>query len=195
MHLSAWEQAWQRVVDRHAILRTSFVWEGVDEPLQVVYQQVKIALEQYDWRGLSAAEQKERLQAFRRAERARDFDLSQAPLMRLAVIRSDEDAYQFIKTYHYLLLDGWSRALLWKEIFAFYETLCNGQDIEMEPLPSLSKLHRLDQTTGFIPSGKVLEIDAQKASRLRHLWCGIRFPEIYQALRKAMSSKKVSYQG
>jgi acyl carrier protein len=133
LRVSAWEQAWQRVVDRHAILRTSFVWEGIDEPLQVVHQQVKIALEQYDWRVLSAVEQKERLQAFYRAERARDLDLSQAPLMRLAVIRLDEDSYQFIKTYHYLLLDGWSRALLWKEIFAFYEALCNGQVIDMGP--------------------------------------------------------------
>ena len=33
LNLSAFERAWQQVVDRHPVLRTSFHYKGVDEPL------------------------------------------------------------------------------------------------------------------------------------------------------------------
>src|SRR5687768_4749268 len=39
---SSFELAWREVVERHPILRTAFIWEGVKEPLQVVRQKVKL---------------------------------------------------------------------------------------------------------------------------------------------------------
>src|SRR3990172_8465745 len=60
----AFERAWQRVVEQHPVLRTSFRWEGLDEPLQQVHHQVRLPLEQQDWRGLSAKERENRLHAY-----------------------------------------------------------------------------------------------------------------------------------
>src|SRR5262249_49946033 len=45
--------AWQRVVDRTPVLRSSLVWDGVDEPLQVVHRGVSVPVAYHDWRGLS----------------------------------------------------------------------------------------------------------------------------------------------
>src|SRR5579872_884226 len=49
-------RAWQLVVSRHTILRTAFVWEGIAEPLQQVYDSVQLPSEILDWRGSDAAE-------------------------------------------------------------------------------------------------------------------------------------------
>src|SRR5881227_1867738 len=54
-------QAWQTCIARHPVLRTAFLWEEVDEPVQVVERQVQAELEQLDWRTLSPDEQRERL--------------------------------------------------------------------------------------------------------------------------------------
>src|SRR5437868_3167992 len=64
LNAEAFERAWQRVVDRHAILRTAFIWKGVEKPLQVVGRQVSLPVEREDWRGLSRDSRDERLEAY-----------------------------------------------------------------------------------------------------------------------------------
>src|SRR5262245_35180320 len=83
LDIDAFERAWQRVLDRHAVLRTAFVWEDVDEPVQVVHQQVPLPVTRVDWRDLARPEQQTRLADFREADQRLGFDLSLAPLIRL----------------------------------------------------------------------------------------------------------------
>jgi hypothetical protein len=132
LNISAFERAWQRVVDRHPILRTAFHWEELEKPLQVVHRRVSLPLEQQDWRGLSAVEQQQRLAEYQKADRTRGFDLTQAPLLRLALFQVAEDSYHFVWSYHHLLLDGWSLPLILKEVLAFYEAFSRGRDLRLE---------------------------------------------------------------
>src|SRR5688572_11028139 len=69
LNVEAFKRAWQSVVDRHAILRTSFVWEGVKEPLQVVQHGLKVKFREEDWRGCTPAEQRRILEELLREER------------------------------------------------------------------------------------------------------------------------------
>src|SRR3982074_202923 len=46
---AAFERAWQRVVDRHSILRSSFLWEELEKPQQVVHRRVVLPIEKQDW--------------------------------------------------------------------------------------------------------------------------------------------------
>jgi NRPS condensation-like uncharacterized protein len=149
LNILAFERAWQRVIDRHPILRTAFVWEDLDEPVQVVCRGVELPLEHQDWRGLSPVEREERLEKFLQAERARGFELSQAPLMRLALIRMADRIYQFVWSHHHVLLDGWSLPLLIQEIFTFYEAFCQGHEIHLEPSRPY-KDYFLAPTAGYI---------------------------------------------
>jgi amino acid adenylation domain-containing protein/non-ribosomal peptide synthase protein (TIGR01720 family) len=127
------ERAWQKVLDRHTILRTSFHWEGLDKPLQVVNRNVKLPLEYLDWSGLSAAGQEQRLEAFLKADRERGFELSQAPLLRLTLIALTEGALYVVLSLHHLLLDGWSTDLVFKEAAALFEAYGRGEEADLPP--------------------------------------------------------------
>src|ERR1700750_695592 len=56
LEVAAFERPWQRVMDRHPVLRPAFVWETLKKPLQVVGRHVRLTLEQHDWRELSGDE-------------------------------------------------------------------------------------------------------------------------------------------
>ena len=131
-HISAYERAWQTVIDRHPILRTSFFWEGLDNALQVVQQAVKMPITQYDWRGLSSSEQQDRMEAFLKEDQSRGFELSNAPLMRIALILQSNDTYQIVWSRHHLLLDRWSRSLVLQELLAFYDAYRQGNELHLE---------------------------------------------------------------
>ncbi|GAB1541056.1 hypothetical protein NUACC21_37260 [Scytonema sp. NUACC21] len=132
LNVLAFQRAWQMVVDRHPVWRTAFVWENIEKPLQVVGRRVKLPWEQHDWRSLSPVEQQEKLEAFLEAHRVQGFKLSKAPLMGIALLQMDEKTYQFVWSYHHLLLDGWSLSLVFKEVFAFYSAYCEGKDLQLK---------------------------------------------------------------
>ncbi|HEX7241499.1 MAG TPA: condensation domain-containing protein, partial [Longimicrobiaceae bacterium] len=129
----AFRRAWREASARHSILRTAFFWEGLDEPLQVVRGRVEVPVEAPDWRGVPAAELEARLEAWLREDRARGFDLHAAPLARVTCLRTGEREHRCVWSYHHLLLDGWSAALCLREVFALYESLCEGADPRPEP--------------------------------------------------------------
>ena len=131
---AAFVSAWKRVVERHAILRTAFVWEEIEEPVQVVHEDIALPFEEVDWRHLSAAEQEDRLQAYLAEDWRRAFELTSAPLMRLVLFRVGERAYRFVWSSHHLLLDGWSKGLILSEVLAFYENIRQGRELDL-PAP------------------------------------------------------------
>src|SRR5579859_672897 len=121
------QTAWQHVAQRHAILRTSFHWQKLSKPLQVVHEQTQLPVEEHDWQGLSPQEQSQALQSYLQSDEQHVFNLPEAPLMRLAVMRLSQETYQIVFTWHHILLDRWSMDLLFAEWFYVYECLLRGQ--------------------------------------------------------------------
>ncbi|HEY0735279.1 MAG TPA: amino acid adenylation domain-containing protein, partial [Herpetosiphonaceae bacterium] len=129
----AFIRAWQHVVDRHAILRTSFFWENLEKPLQVVYRSAELPIEHDDWRDLPSEEQSARLDAYLAADRQRGFDLGSAPLMRLLLARVAADEHRLVWSHHHILLDGWSLPLLLQEILVCYESFRRDRTPQLDP--------------------------------------------------------------
>ena len=131
-NVTAFKQAWSRVIERHAVLRTFFTWEQRPKPLQVVLNQMQLPWDQHDWRGLAPVEQEERFDSLLREERQRGFDLSAAPLLHLTLVQLADRRYRFLWSFHHMLLDGWSMPLLLKEIFRFYNAYRDGRELNVE---------------------------------------------------------------
>jgi hypothetical protein len=128
LNVTAFKHAWQQVVNRHTILRTSFYWEELDKPLQVVHRQVQVPVEYQDWQKLTPLKREERLKSFLESDRLNSFDFSQAPLMRVAIIRIQERAYYIVWSNHLIILDGWSYFLVFEDVIKIYEAYSCGEN-------------------------------------------------------------------
>ncbi|WP_179956952.1 non-ribosomal peptide synthetase [Amycolatopsis anabasis] len=134
LHTGEFQRAWQQVVDRHPILRTSFHWRDEGLPLQVVHAKAELPLEILDWRDIPADEQQDKLQAWLDRERVEGFDLTKAPLMRISVIRSEPEKWLFVWRLSHLLMDGWSFGLAVTDLIEAYRAQCLGHEPNWGPM-------------------------------------------------------------
>jgi amino acid adenylation domain-containing protein len=129
---AAFERAWQEIVKQYPILRTSFHWQGLSKPLQVVHPQAALTIHRQDWRNFSEPEQEERLGNYLAQDRELGFDLAKAPLMHLAAIRTAEDEHLVVWSFHHILLDGWSAQLVLRDFNNIYDVACSGRTFGLE---------------------------------------------------------------
>jgi amino acid adenylation domain-containing protein len=135
LRVEAYARAYQRVVDRHAILRSAFVWEGVPRPVQVVAREARVPVTRLDWRGVEETAWRARLDALLREGREQGFDLRRAPLTRLTFADLDGGRTLVVLAIHHALLDGWSLAVVQSEMDAFYRGELEGRLPALPPAP------------------------------------------------------------
>ncbi|MCF5227698.1 AMP-binding protein, partial [Pseudomonas syringae] len=117
--LHAWAAALQQVIDRHDILRTSVVWEGLESPQQVVWRRAELTLQAVDFEAEdSQISVIDRLQR-RYDARSHRLDLAQAPLMRLVRARDSSSGETVaILLFHHLVLDNTAMEVVSREMQA-----------------------------------------------------------------------------
>nr|MDP9121542.1 condensation domain-containing protein [Acidobacteriota bacterium] len=125
------KEAWVGLLERHAVLRTSFHWQEVAHPVQLVARRVGLPWEELDWRRLGDAERKGSMEELLRTDLERGFDLAAPPLIRLTLVRTGDAAHELIWSFHHLILDGWSLLLLLRELFSVYAGLCRGRSPQL----------------------------------------------------------------
>jgi amino acid adenylation domain-containing protein len=128
------EAAWQAVCERTPVLRTSFHWETIAKPVQVVHRRLRLPFERHDWRTTAPEAQDAQLAAFLEADAARGVRLDEAPLTRVALIRVAADRWQFVWTFPHILLEGWSASIVVDDVFAAYRALRGGA-----PMPAVTR--------------------------------------------------------
>ncbi|HYC27408.1 MAG TPA: condensation domain-containing protein, partial [Chitinophagaceae bacterium] len=131
VNADAFEKSCQYLLSRHSILRSGFYYDAFKIPVQCVYRDVAMPLEILDYRHLDAEEQKRAVKDYEDADKQRGFDFRKAPLMRIALIRLSQERYCMIWSWHHIMLDGWSMAVLMENFLSIYEALLAGQEPEL----------------------------------------------------------------
>src|SRR6266700_1586648 len=131
------KKVWEKIVDRHSVLRTCFVWEGQEHPVQVVKHRVKLPYQELDWRAYTQPEQKQKIDAFLLDDRRKGFDFTHAPLLRITLIRTGDEVHELVATSHHIIVDGWSSSILVRELQFLARELGQNQKAEFacEPAP------------------------------------------------------------
>ena len=135
LHVSAFKEGWERIIQRHAILRTQFMWQDLNEPLQVVWRELSLPWAEYDLSNLSPELQEAHIATILEEDLQRNTKLDSAPLFHLILIKRAYDFHQLVWNVHHALLDGWSTAIVVQEVFQFYEAIRQGQELEL-PVPT-----------------------------------------------------------
>lgn len=142
-------ESMQKLVDRHDSLRTSFVYEEMDQPLQVVLRQRELPFYSEDIRHLPSREkQEEYLEAYKKQDRLQYFDLTHDCLIRAAVFQLSDQEYEFIWSCHHIIIDGWCLKTIEYEFFAYYGHAREEKKLELPPAPQYKKyIQWLDQSS------------------------------------------------
>ena len=127
LRLAGYRSAWQRLADRHPVLRTSFHMDALPEPLQRVAPFARLAWTEHDWRALPAEAREEGLRRFLIEDRFTPFRLENPPLSRFALFRFADEEYRLVWTSHHALIDGHARRILLREVFEDYDAQVAGR--------------------------------------------------------------------
>jgi amino acid adenylation domain-containing protein len=152
------EQVISQLTLRHPVLRTSFDLSHYSVPLQLVHSSAPVPLAVEDLRGLDGDAQELAISEWMEKDKARGFDISQAPLLRFQIHRRSDDTFQFTLCFHHAILDGWSDASLQTELAQSYMFLLHG-----EAPPFIAPQ---TQYSEFI----ALEQEVLKSSEARNFW-------------------------
>ena len=129
---SSLERSLSEIVRRHEVYRTTFhVAEGA--PGQKIHDPWRVLLPLKDLRHLPGDERKRVAEQLLSEECDRLFELSQLPLVRWSLIRTDDQKHILVHVEHHLVHDGWSFRVFVRELLQLYKAFSCG--LPSSPIP------------------------------------------------------------
>ncbi|MBB5855616.1 amino acid adenylation domain-containing protein [Amycolatopsis umgeniensis] len=110
--------AWEALLVRHVALRACFRQRKSGETVQLIARQVDLPWREVDLSDLDDPE--EAVRELAEEDRTTKFDLANAPLLRLTLIRLAEDSHRLVMTCHHAIMDGWSMPIVFDELSLLY---------------------------------------------------------------------------
>jgi amino acid adenylation domain-containing protein len=133
LNVEGLEYALNAIVARHEVLRTRYAAEA-NEPVQLIDAAGPVVIEQVDLSGLDSEEQRRRLDAVTANEIGRRFDLGEGPVLRISLVRLAQDEHVLLIVVHHIAFDGWSMAVLVRELGQLYAAFVEGRPASLAPL-------------------------------------------------------------
>ncbi|WP_344610023.1 condensation domain-containing protein, partial [Streptomyces glaucus] len=127
-------RSWNALVARHDMLRVSFHELADGRSVQAVTGAAEPRWREADLSGRTETDALAEAETLAEQERAERFDLAEAPLLRLLLVRLGERRHRLVMTSHHILLDGWSTPIVLGEASRIYAA--GGDASGLGPAPS-----------------------------------------------------------
>jgi hypothetical protein len=135
LNVEALEQSLSAVIQRHEVLRTGCRTENGRPILRIdAAPSFRLPVEDVSTLPADATRDVTRATAMRMAREP--IDLSASPLLRARLVRTGAREHLFFLTTTVFAFDGWSSAILWREVSASYLEACAGRSAALPPLSS-----------------------------------------------------------
>lgn len=143
---TAWRTALERLVARHAALRTSFHLAGFTEPLQLVHRRVVPDCDIVDLRDLETPYAHAVIETHLADRRAWHYELGRPGLYHFGVFLLP-DRIDVVFSFHHAILDGWSVSAILAELLQDYRHAGGAAvgPVATVPLPSFAEYVRAEQ--------------------------------------------------
>ncbi|MFC1830809.1 amino acid adenylation domain-containing protein [Thermodesulfobacteriota bacterium] len=129
LDLEILQKSWESLVQYHPLLRTSFIWNDLEQPLQQINEQIPIEWHVEQTGDRSKDDISQRIETYLHEDRIRGFQLDEPPLQRVGLFELADSRYRFIWSFHHIICDGWSSTQIIQELVAEYHSLSQGQTI------------------------------------------------------------------
>lgn len=117
------DRAMEKIIERHDVLRTNFIYDNESNVKLVFHKQRAISHTYHDLRSLSKEEQGDRIREIQFQASKEPFDISKDILLRVILIKLEDDVYEFILCKHHIIMDGWSASIFSNEFLRIYSGL------------------------------------------------------------------------
>ncbi|PUZ30106.1 non-ribosomal peptide synthase domain TIGR01720/amino acid adenylation domain-containing protein [Chitinophaga costaii] len=138
------QTAWAVIIQKHTVLRTGFVTDTFDRPVQYVMENVSLPVTVLDYRYMQESLMAAALDVFLTNDRQMPFNLDEPPLFRITLMYMPGGGVKMVWTNHHLILDGWSLMVLLQELLALYHattgSVVTPQDEYRELITSLQHM-------------------------------------------------------
>lgn len=134
LHRVALEGSLNEIVQRHEILRTTFVMTE-NQAMQHICPTLTLPLPLFDLSTLSEDKRELAIEHLISTDIRQPFDLAFAPLLRVKLIRVGAQEHIFLLIIHHIIFDGWSMNIFMQELVTLYEAYLQGKSSPLSPLP------------------------------------------------------------
>jgi iturin family lipopeptide synthetase C len=137
------ENSLNELLKRYDILRTAFIHETFDCPLQIVLTERKIDFYYKDIRNLTDKKEKAAfIEQFKVQDKQRYFDLGKDVLIRVSILQPKNYEYEFIWSFHHILIDGWCVGILISDFLEIYNSFLEGRACQLPNLKQFNEYLR-----------------------------------------------------
>lgn len=136
LNLDTFKLAYEAIIKRHEVIRSTVHWRDLEKQLQVVHKQKDINLSYLDWNEILEDDKINKWDQLKAENLQNGAQLESGALLDVTLIKFDNNYHKLLWPMHHILLDGWSGSIIIKDLIEAYNDIFNNEAISLAVLPN-----------------------------------------------------------